>query len=173
VKSGFTIIEILVVLSITVLLTSLIITYSAAGRAQVALYIEESKMGQIILKAKSLAIATYNDPSVPCGYGVNFNYANAQYVLFGYRAPDCKNISAIDPSDPGFSVIDQFDLSSLLNFGNGPGRIDSVFFLPPNPKTLIWTDGGNSSGSGEVYLETKNKSAALGIQVTQGGQVSF
>src|SRR5438105_773284 len=59
-RSGFTLIELLVSMMITMLLSGFIITYTSGGRAQTTLYVEQAKLGQLVSRAKSLSISTYN-----------------------------------------------------------------------------------------------------------------
>ena len=59
-RKGFTLIEILIVLAITAVLSGLAIVYTHVGQNQISLSIEESKIAQLILEAKELSIATYS-----------------------------------------------------------------------------------------------------------------
>lgn len=179
--SGFTIVEILVVLAITALLSSFIITYTGTGRAQVALYVEEAKLSQTILRAKSLAISTYNTPTVPCGYGLHVDYLARTYAIFSYKPTlsSCAAITEIDPNDiDAYQQIgDAFPLAPELNFVSDPGTryLDTVFFTPPNPRTYLWVEGSadaDMSDSGKIYVATKNNSLKSTIEVTSSGQVN-
>jgi prepilin-type N-terminal cleavage/methylation domain-containing protein len=89
-RRAFTLIELMVVLGISAVLSALAITYSKIGQNEVALSVEESKVGQFILQAKQLAIATYTVPpstaAASCGFGVTFNLAATPqtYSVFVY-----------------------------------------------------------------------------------------
>src|SRR5206468_841965 len=105
---GFTILEILVVIGITLMISALAITYKSQSQRQVSLYVETQRVVELILRAKSLAVSTYKDPNtvsdptlVACGYGIDINYASNTYSLFSYKIPtggNCSAIPAIDKS---------------------------------------------------------------------------
>ena len=90
-RAGFTLIEMLVVIGITTLLSVVAIGYSKAGQNEVALTVETSKVAELILQAKALAINTYGGTSDGntriCAFGVHFEVAdqtNVTYSLFAY-----------------------------------------------------------------------------------------
>ncbi len=94
---GFTISEMIVVIGVSVVLTSIVFVFGNPARQQVALSVEQARLSQIILRAKSLAVATFNQPPVPCGYGVAVDYTNNKYSIFSYekyngRKRDCTAI---------------------------------------------------------------------------------
>ena len=178
---GFTIIELLVVIGVVILLLGCLILYSGASRNQVALYVEEAKIAQIILRSKTLSISTFGNPSVPCGYGVEINQAAKTYSLFSYDVPDCSTISNIDINDPSkYKLVQSFKLPNGVVFQGCPAgggeRLDYVLFIPPDPKTLVWVDGyptPTAAGSGKIYLATADCSANIAVTVSTAGQVSF
>lgn len=176
-KKGFSLIELLIAVAITAVLSSILILYSATGRAQVALYVEEAKIAQLVLKSKSLAIATYANPGQStCGYGLHIDYETGRYSVFSYRTSDCSNIFGIDTADPmKYKEIESYSLSSDIVFQSGSsGNLDSVLFVPPDPKTLIWSGGGALTGNfGSIELKTLSGSASAKILVTIGGQITF
>ena len=164
-KKGFTLIEILIVLGITAVLSSLAIVYTHVGQNQISLSIEESKVAQLILEAKELSIATYSSNSATCAYGVAFNYASSAasstYSLFAYNAatilPGYGDSRQICPSLASTSVA--FDTSTFQLYESGswqvhtaPGimldgsggeasnTIQYILFYPPDPCTLISID---------------------------------
>lgn len=114
---GFTISEMLVVIGVTVSLTSIVFVLGNPARQQVALSVEQARFSQIILRAKSLAVATFNQPPIPCGYGVAVDYANNKYSIFSYekyigRKRDCANIGDVLDTAPrvcGPSAYDEDD----------------------------------------------------------------
>jgi prepilin-type N-terminal cleavage/methylation domain-containing protein len=156
-KKGFTLIEILIVLAITAVLSSLAIVYTHVGQNQISLSIEESKVAQLILEAKELSIATYSSNSATCAYGVAFNYASSSYSLFAYNAAATSSEYGgrqICPSLASTSVM--FDTDAVQPYQSGswqvhtaPGvvldgsggaasdTIQYVLFYPPNPCVMV------------------------------------
>lgn len=176
-RAGFTLIEVLVVIGITSLLAGIILTYSSSSRDRVALQVEQARLSQTIAKAKSLTVSTYNDPVVPCGYGVRFNYAESEapdtYTLFSYDAPTCANITVLDPAFE--TEVTTEDLPPNLTFEEpDPAEsIESVLFLPPNPDTWIWLYGKNATSTqGCVPVAAKSDASAVYISVSSAGQIS-
>jgi prepilin-type N-terminal cleavage/methylation domain-containing protein len=156
-KKGFTLVEILIVLAVTALLSSLAIVYTHVGQNQISLSIEESKIAQFILEAKELSVATYSSNSPTCAYGVAFNYASSSYSLFAYNAavasPEYGG-RQICPSLASTSVA--FDTAAVQQYQSGswqmhtaPGvvldgsggaasdTIQYILFYPPDPCTMI------------------------------------
>jgi prepilin-type N-terminal cleavage/methylation domain-containing protein len=160
-KKGFTLIEILIVLAITAVLSSLAIVYTHVGQNQISLSIEESKVAQLILEAKELSVATYSSNSPTCAYGVAFNYASSAasstYSLFAYNAAVTSPLypgRQICPSLASTSVA--FDTGAVQQYQSGswqvhtaPGvvldgsggaasdTIQYILFYPPDPCTMI------------------------------------
>src|SRR5581483_10920311 len=152
-RRAFTIIELLIVVAISAMLSTLAITFSSVGKNQVALSVEGAKIGQFILQAKQLAIATYGAGG-NCGYGVSINMAAQTYSIFAYTpagAPPCIGISSttahlasgiLNSEEQQYSpstwnipvahgVVVQSQIDSLL----------AVIFYPPDPTTFLSHDG--------------------------------
>lgn len=172
-RKGFTLIETLIVIAITALLSSFVLTYTSTSREQVALYVEQSKISQTILRAKSLTLSTYNQPAIPCGYGVRIDYDMGIYELFSYGAAPCSSVSVIDPNLA--TRVRESRLPPQVRLGVKPESIEYVLFTPPDPKTSIWRRGAGAatSSDGIVFLQGTSGKSAVGIGVSFAGQVSF
>jgi prepilin-type N-terminal cleavage/methylation domain-containing protein len=207
-KKGFTLIEILIVLGITAVLSSLAIVYTHVGQNQISLSIEESKIAQLILEAKELSVATYSSNGATCAYGVAFNYASpaasSTYSLFAYNAaatskeyggrqicPSLASTSAaidtkaIQIYESGSWQVHTAQGVELVN-GAASDTIQYILFYPPDPCTLISTDGktfrsncdtifpyDDPPSSAYVYLSTVDRGMSRTITVNPAGQVSL
>lgn len=171
-EKGFTLIEVLVVLGVTILLSSVIITYSSESREQILLGIEKAKLVQVISKAKSLSISTYNQPDVPCGYGVVINIEERTYQLFRHKTTPCASIrtEGIEFAPGDLDPADLFSLPQNIRFEKQNGAMEIVFFMPPDPVTLIWVDGERRD-EGSIFLKTSKDEAV--IKVSGAGQITF
>ncbi len=180
-RGGFTLIETLIVIAITTMLSGFAITYSRMSARQVALFIEEQKIAGLILRAKELAITAYIQPTASCGYGVRIDYVRSQYYIYSYAppgAPGCSTVASngISPGQANF-FSDMNTLNSNLAFPAvlPTDAITYVLFLPPNPTTVLKTNNGAASSSvpGKVYLQTSDGSGKVFITVNLAGQVDF
>ena len=81
-SSGFTLVEAVVVVGITIILTSIMITYSRGSEQQILFFREQSLITSSILQAKGFAIHTFQPDFQPqftgtesitpiCGWGVH------------------------------------------------------------------------------------------------------
>ncbi|MEK7507621.1 MAG: hypothetical protein AAB602_00870 [Patescibacteria group bacterium] len=193
-RQGFSIIELLVVISITIMISALALTYTSSTQQQIGLYVEVQKLAELILRAKSLAVSTYNDKEVldpgvvNCGYGVNIDYGRNGYELFSYRViPEggkgCEDgINTIkNTGKTRIVTLSRHDVAPgvviLENRGHANRSIYKVFFVPPVPITLIGTvaESGlvSDENSGKIYLTTKDASLNAAISVSEIGQVDF
>ena len=201
-KKGFTLIEMLVVLALTALLSGLAIIYSHVGQNQVSLSIEESKVAELILQAKELSIATYGSNNATCAYGVAFNIPSSTYSLFAYNAAVlnsgggrevCPSIAStsfpyafapITASDTYAAGSWQVHTAQGVILNSGNNAIKAILFYPPDPCTMISLDGTTFHNTcfnnpnpppaeSYVYLSTADGSAARTITVNSAGQVSL
>ena|SRR5258708_6596290 len=181
---GFTIIEILVFIAISAVLSAVAIGYSHTGQNQVALYVEASKISQFILQAKELSIATYGESGVSCAYGVSLDLTNQTYSLFSYLpagSPPCPaavGITSIAPSDITQYTQGTWNVHLLQNIvmkdGGNNDSVQYVIFLPPAPTTILLDNGpGLVHKTSYVYLSTADGSASTVVSVNVAGQVSF
>ncbi len=180
-RRGFSLIELLVVVTISAVISSLAIVYSKISQRQIALYVETQKIGEVILRAKALTLATYNDPTPPsCGYGFDIDYTTRTYTLFGYNPmpppPGC-NIATIDPASK-FPIVQTEVLNRDIVFDTSAAdTLYSVLFTPPEPRIFI---SNNISGavtdppiSSSVHLKTLDGSTHADVTVSPAGQVEF
>ena len=187
-SSGFTLIEMLIVVAISAMLASMAIGYGGVERDQTELAVEKAKVAEFFLQARSLALATYriNGASTnACGYGVLIDDSQSPpntYSIFAYTpvaAGSC-------PSEGDVTYNSQ---NSLINneakntdgtwqvHPQGGITISSpasmVFFFPPNPDTFIYDTNGNPLDEASVTLTTPDNKASATVFVNSAGQVNF
>lgn len=176
-RAGFTLIEVLVVISVTALLGALVITSSKAGERQIALTIETQKLASVLSRAKSLALATYADVNPNrCGYGVLVDGAAKTYSLFAYQEPNPPNCASLSSIPPDFrAILSTYRLDSRVTFENAADSLSIVLFVPPNPATLLSADDGATftATALKVHLVTSDGVARRAITVTPFGQINF
>lgn len=170
---GFTLIEVMVVVSITVVLTGLLITNFSRSRIDLSrtlIMVQDSiREAQADALSGSLIRGSYR-----CGYGIHFD-TNSYFIYAGpdSSAADCsaqnKNYeSGID------QIIRQANFgNNILEFYQSPPPPD-IFFEPPNPTTYI-----NNSSGGTIHttIFIGRKGAVCpsddcrGIYVSTSGQI--
>lgn len=162
-ESGFTLIEMLVVVSITALLSSVLIIYSRIGERQILLLREQAKIVNMILKSKSLALQTYVTGEKVCGYGVHFEEPRSA-ILFKDLADDCSS------SDNVYSGagedFEKLTMDILLSFS----AIDftDILFIPPDPQVKLSPD----QASGNISIKANDSDTVVKIKINSAGQVS-
>ncbi len=178
-RRGFTMIEMLIVVAVTAMLSSFLLLYNSTSRQQVALFVERAKMSQVMQKAKSFSIASYATTDEACGYGVEVNYDTRSYFIFKYAKPpasSCEEITIIGTSenDPNIQPLTSYtyELNNALVFDRPADAIESVLFIPPDPRVLVRT-GDIILRSGGIYMATRDHSAKASVLVGVAGQISI
>jgi prepilin-type N-terminal cleavage/methylation domain-containing protein len=190
-RAGFTLLEMLVVIGITTLLAAVAITYSKVGQNETALTVETSKIAELILQAKELAINTYGATAVSgykaCGFGVHFDFSGSTptYSLFAYSVVDngtmdlpCPSLAStteiglVGPNGEGGIAIPQeyqpssweIPLAQGVTMSNTPANtLTDVIFYPPVPTTLITQDD-----SGGYVSQFLNVTSYIHLSTTDG-----
>src|SRR3989338_11121160 len=124
-KKGFTLIEMVVVLGITIMLMGAMSVYKGIGTDQIKLFTEGAKVMQIILQAKSFAISSWLvKGQTVCGYGFRKTSAtNFAVVRYAVESDSCPNMddsamgsfSSFNFKDPP-EIISSSNLSQGLSF---------------------------------------------------------
>ena len=161
--SGFTLIEILVVVSITALLSSILIVYSRVGERQILLFREQAKIINMILKSKSLALQTYVTGEKICGYGVHFE-APRSVILFKDSADDCAtsdNIYSGAGEDFEKMKLDNLIVFLELDFTD-------ILFIPPDPQVKLTP----ALSAGTISIKADDSESVAKVKINSAGQVS-
>lgn len=202
-RNGFTLIEILVILAISALLSAIAITYTSVGRSEVALTVASSQIAQVILRAKELSLATYHQALGTCGYGVYFDVAKNSYSLFVFtpqaadhpavyaQIPPCPSVASTtaagiaiagSPAEIASSSSGTWKVSlgpqvKLQDGGNGD-TLAVVMFYPPDPAIFMTRYPASSTflsspATSKVYLVTADGAASTTVSVNAAGGVTF
>jgi prepilin-type N-terminal cleavage/methylation domain-containing protein len=137
--SGFTLIEMLVVISTLSVLTGMLVVYHQISEKQIKLITEQAKLVGIILRAKSLTLQAFKETDPPCSFGVHFDSPNRKYLIFRETNRDAQNRCINDKrygSDEELAG-QNFVLDAGLIFTAAP--VSDIVFVPPDPK--IYFDG--------------------------------
>jgi prepilin-type N-terminal cleavage/methylation domain-containing protein len=200
-RAAFTLIEMLIVIGISTLVSAAAILYSNVGQNEVSLTVETAKVAQLILQARELALDTYSGTSGACAYGVHFDITDQTYSLFAYtpgtsRCPSAETVESTTiissgvmgsyassswqmPVAKGVVIVSPGNLPTACSVGHtGSPVVGDILFYPPAPATLISPANGNGKFSSPtpssiVCLETSDGKNTAVIAVNPEGQVSF
>lgn len=176
-EAGVTLIEIILVLLIIVLFSSIVIVNFPQMQARNNLTRSAYKMAQDLRKTLDLSLsgATLKDGTAEIkisGYGVFFDAdsaKNEQYLVYADNCPVTAGLDqkyrssyAIDVGGAGCLSGDRvletnrFEKGVYIqSFTTIPGNSVSVDFTPPNPTTKISDSGDMTYGSFEIVLSLK------------------
>lgn len=165
-KKGFTVLEMLVVISIVILLSSVLILYSRTGENQIVLFRDQSRLITGLNRAKSLSVQAFNAPDLSCAFGVHFSKTENAFLIFRDLATNCRDADHVY-SDAG-EIFENYPLSSRIQFGET--TLTDIVFIPPDPVILIDNDFNKTEAM--ITLETLNGNASLTVRVNNAGQVT-
>lgn len=168
-EGGFTLIEVMIVATITVLITGFLVVNFSRSRVdlnQVTVVVADAiREAQSLALSGSLIRGTYR-----CGYGIHFT--SDGYLI--YAGPDSGvvdcSVQNRDYNTGDVDVRQGFLPSNALEIVPSP----DIFFEPPNPTTYI---GGSSDPSITATVTIRRKGAQCPgadcrrIVVTTAGQV--
>lgn len=184
-RKAFTLVEILIVIAISALLSTIVIAYSSLSKNEVSVSIEEAKISQFLFQAKTLAMATYAVSSSTCGYGVYFDYTAGTYSIFAYTPnfSSCPDASTVSSSTISTSDIQKYTdstwnvhLTKGVQFQQNADSASIILFYPPNPTTLISLNGYSfaNGASSSIYLFPAGNSLYVNhISVNSSGQITM
>ncbi|MBI5148010.1 MAG: type II secretion system protein [Parcubacteria group bacterium] len=164
-EAGFTLVELITIISVLGLLTSMLIVYGRSSGKQIVLFREQAKIIGVLAQAKSLAIqAKIAAEGTPCAYGVSFLASENKYILFKDLNADCSF------SDKRYSgageTVSEYSLDPLVQFQNLV--VTDVAFVPPNPDVVI------SPTQDETTIEVIPKAGGnvVKVKINSAGQIT-
>ena len=164
-NKGFTTIEMLVVIGIMALMSSVLMVYGRTGERQIILFKEQARIISALSRVKYLTVATFGKTDVPCGYGVHFE-APKIFLIFKDLAVsgDCslsdKKYSGAD------EIFESFNLDSAVTFDQL--TLSDIVFIPPNPSVVITPDQEQAT----IIVKVVNIESSAAIKINNAGQIS-
>ncbi len=200
-SSGFTVIEMVVVLAISVILSSILIIYSGDSRKFLIFSNERSLIVSAIFKAKSYSLETYqptqftisgiNPTESICGWGVRFEKnpsGDDKYYVYKDIDPSgtCSGVTVghFDVLEPAQvfekgkldkNILKFSCLDILIPGGSCVAGSDQssidVFFQPPDPKVIFNPDFVNSRQA-VIQLEFSGGGCSV-IKINRSSQINL
>jgi len=176
-KRGFTLFEIVIVMGIMAVLSSMMLGYSQRNSKQILLATTQAKLASIFARAKFLSIQSFfyvgdQSDDVICGHGVYVDVDDESVVIFQDLIP-AGSLCSDDPEEYTYDSGDRI-LTGELNQLHLSGKevevktADSeyVIFIPPEP--IVRFDNSNTNESSVVITDGD---ADIGVTITQDGQI--
>lgn len=179
--TGFTLIEMLVTISVTLILSGVLIGYSREAGKQLILANHQAKLMSLISRAKSLSTTTFLESALPlnpgdpkiCGYGVHADTGSGGIFIFRDLAVDCASgdnkFGSGDVKLTGELNVFQLNLQAT-QFASGT-NFNDVIFIPPDPTVIINGEKSVEVKEAALAIEIKDKSSKVIIKVNNAGRI--
>jgi prepilin-type N-terminal cleavage/methylation domain-containing protein len=171
-SSGFTLIEVLVTLTVLGLLSSLLIVYTRSSELQIRILKDKAALINAIYHARSLALNTYQTAGTDCGYGIYIT--DIRHYVVWRDAGDTRgcvgaNKKYDEPDERAEGPIELATGISFKNFGE-QDFLQSILFVPPDP-TIITIPNKPSGEQFQLILGTQDGKSSTILGVNRFGQV--
>lgn len=186
-KRGFTLTELIVVITIATIITTALVFQQAKWNDSLAVSTQAYDLALMIRQAQIYSLGVKEDMSATSGdrfnvgYGVYFNQNNlSEYIYFADRNGNQKYDSgeAIETKTftRGVTIKDVCGIGSNGCFpGSGPLASVHIFFFRPDTKVImsLLNAGGSSTGNPPVTIRLQSpKGQYYSVKVDPSGQVS-
>lgn len=163
---GFTLLEILVVLAITLLVAALILANLRSGQKKYQLAELAQGLASDLRQAQGMAISGAQTTGFATigGYGVRVTSASSYEIFLTSSSVSCDSIA----SRQSVKVV---NLSSPVQFTNSASPINEVFFIPPRPLTCITVN--NSTSQTQITFTLSGNGNQANIVVNNAGKIDI
>lgn len=168
-KNAFTLVELLVTLSIIMIFMSGTIIYNKTTNQQMALFREEGNIIAMIQKAKSLAVSTFSvaGDEIPCGYGIHMFPEENKVIIFkeipGPSNSDCTFFQGNFYNEE--EKIEELKLKEVFLSAN----FNDILFIPPDPS--VYSNIDFSQQKAEIVISSP-RGGDLSFNINKFGQIS-
>ncbi len=177
-SKGFTLLEMMVVIGVVTVLSSMILGYSQRNNRQVMLATSQAKMVSLFSRAKALSIQTFFEPQEAdetiCAHGVKVDEETQSIFIFQDIAEGVGCSRDIDDYeyDSG-DVRLEGELNELfvgeqtIVIDGDNTDLDWVLFIPPEPRVKF-------NGSQQEYgVALTDGTVNVSVRVTKDGQIKL
>lgn len=166
-KRGFTLVELLVTISIISILTAVLVSYNRSQEIPLLLFREQSQLVSTLNRAKVLSIRAFNKPNVPCGIGVHFEPSAGRYFIFRDVASNCSASDRVWGSGDEIIPGEDYQLENPVYFAFIDLR--NAVFIPPDP--ILVMDAPSDPATIQISHPSQ-PSNRLTIRINNAGQIT-
>lgn len=175
-REGFTLLEVMVTVVLSMILTGTILVYNRSGESQVSVFKDEATVVGVINRAKAFTQQRLNTP-LACGFGIHIDGgASKSFQLFADKRSQSWD-SCVSPTgtyalgvnfryDGSEEVMGTYELDSKSKFIDIPAGGLDVVFIPPD---LTVTSSAPIPTTFKISDESGLSVAS--ITIAPGGQV--
>lgn len=190
-NSGFSLLEMIVVLGVMATLSGFFLVYTRSGESQIKILNEKGKFISTLYRARALAIQTYQFDPPECGYGIHIladENPPRRYLLWrdtvAVLGADCNDEDLSARSNGRYDAVKDingdgkpdedvqfFSLPEGLQFTD-LGAVDAmrdVLFVPPDPRVTL--NDGASPGPVAIGIAKEDGTSAITVHINNFGQV--
>ncbi len=175
-NKGFTLVELLVSISIFTLITSVAVYNHAKFNNSVLLTNLAYEIGLSVRQAQFYGISVRQNASFSfnSGYGVHFNPATpTAYTLFEDKTGGTSHVWDSGEDLQNFTISKGNKILKVCVDGNCNSTIVDISFIRPNPDAFITTGGSNGSYKGEADICVASPDGTVRkVIVESTGQIS-
>ena len=140
-NKGFTVVEMLVVLSIIGTITGIVVFNVGSQQRNLALLRSAQNLSLNLRRVENFALSskTFKTSGVPCGWGIHFSGAGStNYIIFADKAinANCSDrdfTRAVDGSED----LENINIDMQITFSSFSGGLSDVIFSPPEPTVVF------------------------------------
>jgi prepilin-type N-terminal cleavage/methylation domain-containing protein len=185
INGGFTLVELLVVISIATIITTSLVFQQSSWNDQLAVKTQGYEMALMIRQAQIYSLSVREDTGgsgdkFNIGYGVYFDTDNTRYIYFadrnGNQMYEPGEEIEVKTFTKGVLIKDVCGIASCIYFGGGPMQKVNISFLRPDPKAnmMLTNNGGQKKDDPPVSITLKSPRGVLSlVKVEANGQVSI
>jgi len=183
-KSGFTLVELLVTISIFIVITSVAVLSNNQFNSsilltdlgyEVALSVRQSQVFGITVKAPTSCVSSSGSCVFTSGYGVHFDIsAPSQYILFEDKGPTPDHIYEGGAGEllETYNIGRGYTLKRLCVNGHSASTLD-ISFVRPEPEAWVSVGGALAAlTEADIYVQDPQKISDREIIIAPTGQIS-
>jgi prepilin-type N-terminal cleavage/methylation domain-containing protein len=164
-RLGFSLIEVIVVISITLFFMSMTIAYNRTSGSQTILFSEQAKVAGVLNRARSIVLSRRSLDGAVCGVGVLFDNSVSPNALALFSDVSCDGLTNDDDVLDTIVVNPSVKILSPVAMGN-----NYVLFKTPYSDPAL---AGGLSFPLIIELQSIDRPGKVFVEVSLGGGVTM